>query len=144
MLKCGCGCVDQQVVKKWLFLEFLGVASFRRICPECRKISQRAVCSGSLSLSPGWACFGGDNCNVFLWPRKASNYHCKGPTERGVGGLTLSHELHSAPAVGPSTPLFPFTVHTTNWTSASIWLILETCLSLCSCCSQIYLICCLH
>lgn len=43
----------------------------------------------------------------------------KDPTERGVGGLTLSHELHSAPAVGPSTPLFPFTVHTTNWTSAS-------------------------
>lgn len=28
----------------------------------------------------------------------------KDPTERGVGGLTLSHELHSAPAVGPSAP----------------------------------------
>lgn len=88
------GCVEQQVVKKWLFLLFLGVASFRRICPGCRIKSQRAVCSGSLSLFPRWACCGGDNCNVFLWPRKVSNYHCKGPHRKGCG---RSHFVSWAP-----------------------------------------------
>lgn len=79
------------------------------ICPGCRIKSQQAVlCSGSLSLTPGWACCGGDNCNVFLWPRKASNYHCKGPHRKGCG---RSHFVSWAPlssCCGTINTLVPF------------------------------------
>lgn len=125
-------------VKKWLILVFLGVASFICICPGCRIKSKG--CSGSLSLSPGWAYCGGDNCNVFLWPRKASNYHCKGPHRKGCG---RSHFVSRAPlssCCGTINTLVPFHCphHQLDFS------IRQTFLSLCSCCSQICLICCLH
>lgn len=85
------------------------------ICPECRIKSQQGVlCCGSLSLTPGWACCGGDNCNVFLWPRKASNYHCKGPHRKGCG---RSHFVSWAPlssCCGTISTLVPFSLSTTT------------------------------
>lgn len=100
--------VQMEWVWKWLILVFLGVGSFIRICPGCSIKSQQAVCCGSLSLSPGWACCGEDNCNVFLWPQKASNYHCKGPHRKGCG---RSHFVSWAPlssCCGTINTLVPF------------------------------------
>lgn len=103
-------------VKKWLILVFLGVASFICICPGCRIKSQQAVLV--LYLCPlGGLAVAGITVMFFCGHGRLPIIIVKDPTERGVGGLTLFHELHSAPAVGPSTPLFHFTVHTTKWTS---------------------------